>query len=54
MRGYLVSLGYNNWKAMETKYVPLVNGLNTSDKIQTYEKNEKKGMLFLVHYKKLN
>ncbi|XP_059068363.1 uncharacterized protein LOC131858901 [Cryptomeria japonica] len=41
MRGYLVSLGYNTWKAMETKYVLQENGLNIPNEIQAYEENEK-------------
>lgn len=41
MRGYLVSLGYNTWKAMETKYVQSTNGLTTPDEIQAYQENEK-------------
>lgn len=40
-RGYLISLGYNTWKVMETKYVLLENGLTTPNEIQIYEENEK-------------
>lgn len=41
MRGYLISLGYNTRKAVETKYVQPKNGLTTPDEIQSYEENEK-------------
>lgn len=41
MRGYLISLGYNTWKEVETKYVQPTNGLTTPDEIQAYAENEK-------------
>lgn len=41
MRGYFVSLGYNTWKVVETRYVLPTNGLNTPDEIPTYEENDK-------------
>ena len=41
MRGYLISLGFKNWKAVETKYVEPKNGPSSIDDIYSYEENEK-------------
>lgn len=41
MQGYLLSLSYKTWKAVEKQYVKPMNGMNTPDEIEAYEENEK-------------